>query len=232
MTRPSPLLFGRVGAVAFVAAALCGASAASLGGVNAGGLGAWVLDVDIDVEPPPPPPPVACSGFDTDGSIVGQSDGCGGGTWNTTGGNWHVVNGKLKANATTSIAWSPGPSPYVTVNVDVIGTDKKNREGGAIVSFDPATGSYIAAILVGPSTVQLRTVIGGSTTVLGSYSISLPNDARLTLSRSTTQVTVSLDGVPTLWAPIAAASFPGTAAGLYHDGGPAVEFDNYLVTDP
>ena len=230
MTWPSPHLFGRLGAVVLAATALCGASAASLGGVDAGGLGAWVLDVDIDVEPPGP---VACTNFDTDGPIVGQPDGCDSGAWNTTGGNWHVVGGKLRANATTSIAWSPGPSPYLTVNVDVFGTDKKNSAGGAIVSFDPATGSYIAAILVGPDKVQLRTVsAGGSMTVVGSYTIPLAADARLTISRTATEVTVSLDGVPLLSSPIDADSFPGTATGLYHGGGPAVDFDNYLVTDP
>lgn len=229
MTWPSPHLLGRVGAVVLVAVALCGASAASLGGVDAGGLGAWVLDVDIDVDPPGP---VACSTFDTDGPLAGQSDGCDSSAWNTTGGNWHVVGGKLKANATQSIAWSPGPSPYLTVDVDVIGTDKKNSVGGAIVSFDPATGSHIAAILVGPDIVQLRTVSGGSTTVLGAFSISLPADTRLTLSRNTTQVIVSLDGVPVLSAPIDPTSFPGTATGLYHGGGPAVEFDDYVVTNP
>ena len=230
MTWPSPLLFGGVGAAVLAAAALCGASAASLGGVDAGGLGAWVLDVDIEVEPPGP---VACSDFETDGPIAGQTDGCDSGTWNTTGGNWHVVGGKLKANATTSIAWSPGPSPYLTVSVDVFGTDKKNSAGGAIVSFDPVSGSYIAAILVGPDTVQLRTVsAGGSMTVLGSYTTPIAADVRITISRATTEVVVSIDGVPVLSAPIDPASFAGTATGLYHGGGPGVEFDDYVVTDP
>src|SRR6056297_353974 len=137
------------------AAGLTSAHAASLGGIDAGSLDAWVYPADIDVGP------VACAAFDLPGgSLDGQPVGCGGGTWSTSGGNWRIVNGQAKATTRESIATVPGPSPYMNASVDVIDADKKNREGGVLISHDALNGSYLAAGIVGPGVVELRSTTG------------------------------------------------------------------------
>lgn len=205
----------------FAVGGMMTAHAASLGGINGGSLSAWTYAADIDVGP------VACASFDLPGgNLAGQPVGCGGGTWSTSGGNWHIVNGQAMANAQTSIASVAGPSPFMSASVDVIDADKKNREGGVVVSFDASTGFHLAAVIVGPGLVELRQV-GASTVVLGSKSIPIGSTTRLSLTRTSTTATVSVDGVPVITLPFASGELLGTGAGLYHGGGPPVSFDNF-----
>lgn len=205
------------------AAGLMSAHAATLGGVEAGSLDAWVYPTDIDAGP------VACASFDLPGGkLDGQPVGCGGGTWTTSGGNWHIVNGEAKANARSSIATIQGPSPYMSASVDVIDADKKNREGGVLISYDSANGSYLAAVIVGPDVVELRS----TSAVLAAATVSVGPSTRLGVTRTDTTATVTVDGAVAISLPIPSGSLPGTGAGLFHGGGPPVSFDNFRFDVP
>lgn len=209
-------------ALVFAAGGLMTAHAASLGGINSGSLAAWTYPADIEVGP------VACSSFDLPGGLAGQPVGCGGGTWSTSGGTWNVSNGRVKSTAQAAIASVAGPSPYMSASADLIDANQKNRVGGVVVSFDAATGSHLAAVIVGPGRVELRQV-GAVTTLLGSAPITIGPTARLRITRTTTTVTVTVNGATVITVSIASGVLTGTGAGLYHGGGPPVSFDNFLV---
>ncbi len=210
------------------AAGLMSAHAASLGGIDAGSLDAWVYPADIDVGP------VACASFDLPGgSLDGQPVGCGGGAWTTSGGNWRIVNGEAKATTRESIATVPGPSPYMSASVDVIDADKNNREGGVLISHDGA-GNYLAAVIVGPDMVELRSTLGFSVSVPASIGPSTRFGITRTVESATTDaVTVTVDGAVVINESIQNSLLPsGSGAGLYHGGGPPVSFDNFQFDFP
>jgi len=205
------------------AAGLMSAHAASLGGIDAGSLDAWVYPADIDVGP------VACASFDLPGgSLDGQPVGCGGGTWTTSGGNWRIVNGQAKATTRESIATITGPSPYMSASVDVIDASKKNREGGLLISHDATAGTYLAAVIVGPGVVELRS----TATLLAAATASIGPSTRLGITRTDTTATVTVDGAVVISIPLPSNLLPGTGAGLYHGGGPPVSFDNFQFDFP
>ena len=214
----------RVAVVAVVAATASVAHAASLGGVDAGNLEAWRLAVDIDTGL------LACSNFTgipDNGPIHGYPSGCGGGNWTANGGNWHVVGGELKSNTSASTVTVPGPSPYLSATVTVIGANQNNRVGGVLVSYDAGTSSYLAAVIVGPNRVELRVVTAGSTSVLASVNVAIPASVRLRLTRTSTTATVVLGTTTIISVPFAPTLLTGTGAGLYHGGGPSVQFDDF-----
>jgi len=225
MSRDVAPLVRRVAVVAFVAATATVAYAASLGGVDAGRLDAWVLPADIA------PGPIACTDFNgipDNGPIHGTPVGCGGGVWTASGGNWHVVGGQVKANtAQASTATTTGPSPYISAAVTVIGANQSNRVAGVLVSFHPGTSSYLAAVLVGPNRVELRVVTAGSSSVLASVTTAIPATARLRLTRTSTTATVTVGTTNVISVPFSPTLLTGTGAGLYHGGGPSVLFDDF-----
>ena len=217
-------LIRRVAVVAFVVATATVACAASLGGVDAGTLDAWVLAADIDAGL------LACTNFDgipDNGPIHGTPVGCGGGLWTANGGNWHVVNGQVKANTSASTVTMTGTNPYLSAAVTVVGADQNNRIGGVLVSYDAGTSSYLAAVIVGPNRVELRVVTAGSSTVLAAANATIGFNTRLRLTRTNTTATVTVGTTNVVSVPFAPALLMGTGAGLYHGGGPSVTFDDF-----
>ena len=225
MSRDVAPLVRRVAVVAFVAATATVAYAASLGGVDAGRLDAWVMAADIT------PGPIACTDFNgipDNGPIHGTPVGCGGGVWTASGGNWHVVGGQVKANtAQASTATTTGPSPFISAAVTIIGADQNNRVGGVLTSYDAGTNSYLAAVIVGPRRVELRVVTAGSSTVLASANATIGFNTRLRITRTNTTVTVTVGTTNVISVPFSPTLLTGTGAGLYHGGGPSVSFDDF-----
>ena len=226
-TTDASTLIRRVAVVALVVATASVASAASLGSLSADSLDAWTFPAEIDDGF------LACAdftGIPDNGPIHGHPAGCGGGPWTSNGGNWHVVGGQLKANTSASTVTIPGPSPYLSAVVSVIGANQSNRVGGVLVSYHAATSSYLAAVIVGPNRVELRVVTAGSSTVLASVTAPIPATARLRLTRTSSTAIVTLGTTTVISVPFAPTLLMGTGAGIYHGGGPSVAFDDFQLT--
>ncbi|HEY3486225.1 MAG TPA: hypothetical protein VGK49_12625 [Ilumatobacteraceae bacterium] len=207
MSRGVAPLVRKVVVVAFVAATATVAYAASLGGVDAGTLDAWVMAADIG------PGPIACTDFNgipDNGPIHGTPVGCGGGVWTANGGNWHVVSGQVKANTQASTVTTTGPSPFLSAAVTVVGANQSNRIGGVLISYDAGTNSYLAAVIVGPGRVELRVVTAGSSTVLASANAKIGFNTRLRITRTTTTVTVTVDTANVISVPFSPTLLTGT----------------------
>jgi hypothetical protein len=232
-----PTLLRRAAVLVFVAGAVGIGHAASLGGIDADSLSAWSFDADIPPPPTttppttiPPPPPTPCDDFSGSGDLNGRAYACGTGTWSTTSHNWSVGNGRVKT--TTSFAKTatvPVGSVNATAAVTVYENEKNGRQGGVVVSHGDALDSpYLAAVLVGPNRVELR--ISNGPAIAGA-TVTITPATRLRLTRVGTQVWVEVNGVTVINGSSFAAlsSLTGTRVGLFHGGGPPVEFDDFAA---
>jgi hypothetical protein len=231
-------------AVVVVAGALVAGSAASLGGIDSDQLWAWSSAADVDPPPPPTsttttttttpttttvPPPVACDDFAGSGELDGRTYSCGSGTWLTTANNWTVSNGRVKpTTAFAKTATVPAGTRNASVAVTVHDNDKGNRQGGVVVSHDDSTtGAYLAAVLVSANRVELRI---SNAPAFAVAAVTITPSTRLRLTRIDNFVWVEVNGVTVIADEFDLSSLTGTRAGLFHGGGPPVEFSDFVVS--
>lgn len=145
------------------------------------------------------------------------------------------VGGTVVGTGGAGVATVDVGSSHATVAVDVVGGGANNRRGGVVVAHASTGPVYLAAVLEGPDALRVNIVSGNSTTTLATAPVPIGAVARLELTRSSTAVTVTVDGVQRVTLSLTDeqdAALNGTGAGLYKAQGTPAEFDDFEVTVP
>lgn len=215
-----------------------------------------LLSIDSNQRPPTLPPTttttipptttttaptaITCDNFTTGGPAGNNLDGrpqqCGTGAWNSDSGEWTIVGGgRVRTrhdDATVSIEVG---SSNVTVQATVENSNGANRAGGVSLSHNGDRREHLAAVIVGPGTLQIRLVRNTNFTVLASAAIT-PNQTQVVrFTRIGNNLTVRLNGTIRLTYTLTAAQASqatGTRAGLYQEEGTALRYSNFFVTAP
>jgi hypothetical protein len=222
------------------------ASAATLGVLDSSSL----LSLDRNAAPPtttlPPtttttaPTAIGCDNFTTGGPTGNNLDErpqqCGTGRWNADSGEWTIVGGgRVRTRHDDATATIAVGSSNVTVQATVENSNGANRAGGVSLSHNGDRREHLAAVIVGPGTLQIRLVRNTNFTVLASAAIT-PNQSQVVrFTRIGNNLTVRLNGTIRLTYTLTAtqaAQATGTRAGLYQEEGTALRYANFFVTAP
>jgi hypothetical protein len=222
------------------------ASAATLGVLDSSSL----LSVDSNARPPattlPPtttttaPTAIGCDNFTTGGPTGNDLDErpqqCGTGRWNADSGEWTIIGGgRVRTRHDDATATIAVGSSNVTVQATVENSNGANRAGGVSLSHNGDRREHLAAVIVGPGTLQIRLVRNTNFTVLASAAIT-PNQSQVVrFTRIGNNLTVRLNGTIRLTYTLTAtqaAQATGTRAGLYQEEGTALRYSNFFVTAP
>ncbi len=232
---------------------------ATLGVASAATLGLrpdTLLAVDSNQRPPTLPPTttttipptttttaptaIGCDTFTTGGPTGNNLDErpqqCGNGLWNADSGEWTIVgNGRVRTRHDDATATIEVGSAFVTVQATVEHSNGANRAGGVSLSHNGSRREHLAAVIVGPGTLQIRLVRNTNYTVLASAAIT-PNVSQVVrFTRIGNNLTVRLNGTIVLTYTLTAAQASqatGTRAGLYQEEGTALRYSNFFVTAP
>ena len=162
---------------------------------------------------------------------------CSNRVWTSLRGTWTIQSNKAASSATASaVVTEDTLTANSTGQVVLSSLNTTGRSAGLVLSYD-GVNSYLAAVLISgsPNRAELRIVLSGTPTVLATATPAITASNTLSLSRSGSTVTVTVDGntliTNTLSAPNVTSLGSGTRAGLF--GGDAnVRFDDFLVTSP
>ena len=185
------------------------------------------------------PTAIGCDNFVAGGPTGNNLDGrpqqCGTGTWNADSGEWTIVGGKVRTKHDDATVTIQVGSSNVTVQATVENSNGANRAGGVSLSHNGSQREHLAAVIVGPGTLQIRLVRNTNYTVLASAAITPNNTQVLRFTRIGNNLTVRLNGTIALTYTLSAtqaAQATGTRAGLYQEEGTALRYSNFFVTAP
>jgi len=162
---------------------------------------------------------------------------CANQVWTANVGTWTIQTNKAASSATASaVATENTATANSTVQVVLTALNTSGRSGGVVLSHD-GTSTYLAAVLIdgAPNRAELRIVVSGTSTLLTNVTPTIIATNTLQLSRSGSNVTVTLNGAVIISTTLTAGQVTslgvGARAGLF--GGDAnVRFDDFLVTSP
>ena len=161
---------------------------------------------------------------------------CGSGTWAVNNGSWSISSGELNPGGGGATATISAGQTDVSAEATVLNANGGGRVAGVAVDHTGTTRIYLAGVLVGPSTAELRLVNGGSVTTLASSAATIIASTVVRITRNGTAVTVSVDGVLAISYTLSAGQVTtlsgGTRVGLYYDSGGAIRFTNIVATTP
>ena len=229
---------GAVGATLLVVAVAIG-NATTLGGLSTGSL----LTVDQAVAGNAPTVLVcddfsraAATGSALNGRPVQLPANCGAATWTSQLGTWTISSGQLAASTTNATATLAAGQTSVSAEATILNVNGTSRIGGVAIDHTGATRIYLAGVLSGPSTAQLRLVTGSTVTTLANATVTIGASAVVRITRNASAVTVSVNGTQaisfTLNATQIATLSGGTLVGLYWNSGTTLRFTNVLATTP
>ena len=213
------------------------ANAASLGGLTPKTLDAWSQSGGSGA-----PTVLTCDNFSlaaaTGSALAGRPvqlpAKCGSGTWAVNNGSWSISSGQLNPGGGGATATISAGQTDVSAEATVLNANSGSRVAGVAVDHTGSTRIYLAGVLVGPSTAELRLVNGGTVTTLASSAATIIATTVVRITRNGTAVTVSVNGVLAISYTLSAAQETtlsgGTRVGLYYDTGSAIRFTNIVAT--
>jgi len=224
-------------------------SAASLliaGIAHATTLGSLTARSLLDIDPAASvttPSTIGCDNFTgtTGATMAGRAAtvaaSCASRVWTVHVGTWTIQSNKAASSATASAAATQNTTTVNSTSTVVLSSlNTGGRSGGLVLSHDGAS-SYLAAVMIDgtPDRVELRLVVGGTSTVLVTVNPTFATTNTLQFARSGTSVTVTLNGTSIISTTLTAAQSTslgaGARAGLF-GGDSTVRFDDFLVTSP
>lgn len=213
------------------------ANASVLGGLTASTLAAWNQSGT-----PPTPTIFTCDNFalaaPTGSALVGRPvqlpAKCGGGIWSVHRGTWIISAGQLDPSGGNATATILAGQADISAEATVLNANSSNRVAGVAINHSGATRRYLAAVLLGPGTAQLRLVNGNSVTTLASATVIIGASAVVRVTRIGVTVTVSVDGTlaftHTLTPSQGSTLAGGSQVGLYWGAGNPIRFTNIVAT--
>lgn len=236
-----PRLFAAIGTVSatlFVssvaissAATLGGLAAPSLFAVNqtASGGAPTVLTCDDFSR-------AAATGSALNGRPVQLPANCGAATWTTRLGTWTITSGQLAATTTDATATVAAGQTSISAEATILNANGASRIAGVAIDHTGGTRIYLAGVLSGPSSAQLRLVNGVTVTTLATATVTIGASAVVRITRNASAVTVSVNGIEAIAFTLTAGQITtlagGTLVGLYWNSGSTVRFTNLLATTP
>lgn len=217
-----------------------GLSAASAAGL---GLSSDTLTSFSDHAVVAAPPIIACDGFalpSTNNTLmagrpVQRPAQCGSQAWVLNTGAWKLKNGQARASGNHATITLAVGRTDVSAEATLNRADRAGRAGGLAIAHSGGTSpTYLAAVLAGPGSVQLRLSDGSTVATIASGVAAIGPTARLRVTLSAGVVTISLAGVVVLSYTLTAAQSAiiagNTRAGLYDHQG-SLRFDDIVVTN-
>ena len=135
------------------------------------------------------------------------------------------------ANATATV--SAGQT-NASAQATVLNMNGASRAAGVAIDHTGSTRTFLAAVMSGPSTLNLQLSTSGTMSTLATASVTFAASNVLRITRNGSAVTVSIDGTQkiafTLTAGQISTLSSGTRAGLYWSSGSTVKFTNFLLT--
>lgn len=162
---------------------------------------------------------------------------CASRVWSVHAGTWTIQTNQAASSATVdAVATENITNPDTTVQVVLSSLNTGGRFGGVVNSHDGAS-TYLAAVMTDatPDRVELRLVVGGSSSVLTTMNPTFATTNTLSIGRSGAALTVTLNAVSIITYSLSAAQLTslgsGTLGGVY-GGSASVRYDNFVVTSP
>lgn len=229
----------------WIAGFAAGASVLAIGVANAsmlGGLTANTLEAWNQSGTPPTPTVFTCDNFSlaapTGSALAGRPvqlpAKCGGGTWTVHRGTWKISDGQLDPSGGNATATISAGQTDISAEATVLNANSSSRLAGVAINHSGATRRYLAAVLSGPGTAQLRLVDGGTVTTLASAAATIGFSAVVRITRIGTAVTVSVDGTLALSYALTSGQVStlagGSLVGLYWNAGNPIRFTNIVAT--
>jgi len=161
---------------------------------------------------------------------------CGAATWTTRLGTWTITSGQLAASTTDATATVAAGQTSISAEATILNANGTGRVAGVAIDHTGSTRVYLAGVLSGPSTAQLRLINGGSVSTLASATVTIGASAVVRITRNGSAVTVAVNGTQAISFTLNAAQITtlsgGTLVGLYWNSGSTVRFTNVLATTP
>lgn len=221
------------------------ASVLTIGVANAsmlGGMSAATLDTWSQSGPAWAPTILICDNFALSAATgsalanrpVQLPSKCGSGAWSVHRGTWTISSGQLDPSGGDATASISAGQTDISAQATVLNANGGSRVAGIAINHTGSTRVYLAGVLSGPSTVQLRLVNGGSVTTLTSATATIGASAIVRITRQGAAVWVSVDGELEINYTLSAGQMSilagGTRVGLYFDSGGAIRFTNIVAT--
>ncbi len=159
---------------------------------------------------------------------------CGAATWTVHLGTWTITSGQLGAATANATATVSAGQTNASAQATVLNMNGASRAAGVAIDHTGSTRTFLAAVMSGPSTLNLQLSTSGTMSTLATASVTFAASNVLRITRNGSAVTVSIDGTQkiafTLTAGQISTLSSGTRAGLYWSSGSTVKFTNFLLT--
>jgi hypothetical protein len=213
------------------AATLGGLGARSLLAINqtASGIAPTVLTCDDFSR-------AAATGSALNGRPVQLPANCGAATWTTRLGTWTITSGQLAASTTDATATVAAGQTSTSAQATILNANGTSRVAGVAIDHTGGSRIYLAGVLSGPSSAQLRLVNGATVSTLASATVTIGATAVVRITRNASAVTVSVNGTQAIAFTLNTTQITtlagGTLVGLYWNAGSTVRFTDVLATTP
>lgn len=161
---------------------------------------------------------------------------CGSGTWTSNLGTWTITSGQLRGTTANATATINAGQTNVSAQATVLNANGSSRIAGVAINHTGSTRIYLAGVLSGPSTAQLRLVNGSTVTTVASAAVTIGATAVVRITRNGSTVTVSVNGTLAITHTLTSAQITtlsgGTRVGLYWNSGSTIRFTDILATTP
>ena len=216
---------------------LCVAHAAALGPLSSSGLASFDSSAT-----PGAPAVITCDGFALAASTgtalnnrpVQLAANCGAGIWTTNRGTWTITSGQLSASTPHATATISAGLTNVSAQATLLDANGTSRAAGVAINHTGPSRIYLAAVLSGGNTAELRLIDGNSVSTLAAVAATVTASTVVRITRVGTAVTVSVNGAQVLTFALTPGQVStlsgGTRVGLYWNSGTSIRFTDIVAT--